>query len=595
MSNPSETKLRHYQVDALQGIMDAFADNDSTLLVCPTASGKTTIFVEAIKHFPIGRILILAHRQELIFQASARVKRMLGIDAEVEMGDAVAESSAVLGSRVVISTVQTQLAGERMRRFKPTDFRLCILDEAHHYAAPSFKRVLDYYRQNPDLKILGVTATPDRADEKALGAVFQSVAYANYQIIDGIEDGYLVPIRQRMVTVHGLDYSKISTTAGELNGAELRDVLEQEEHLHRFAQGIIEAAMDLGPGTLTPLVGLADAELQKAMAERLGFSAMKTTLVFTRFVHQAERLSEICNRWLHGCADWLCGKTPKDKREEMLKKYAAGAFHILCNVNVLSEGADEPRISVVVMAAPTKSRARYSQQVGRGLRPLAEIADALSHAETREDRLALIAGSGKQTCSILDFVGNSGRHHLMTTADILGGKPLDGAVSRRARELLEDGEEDPAAAAEQAQREAEAESLAELMAEKRRKDDEDRRRNLRVAANYSITEADPFGGTPITPWKEKPATMGKMASEKQMAFVRRFYPKVEHPELLTARESAQLIVEKMKEWKNKPIGPSDGMARILKQRGYDPDQMTFAQAKAEIGKIAIAEGWERRA
>ena len=100
-----------------------------------------------------------------------------------------------------------------MSKFDPQRFGVLIIDEAHHATSPSYRRVIDYYRTNPALKVLGVTATPDRADEEALGQVFQSVAF-DYEVLDAIHDGWLVPIEQQMVHVEGLDYSSIRTTAG---------------------------------------------------------------------------------------------------------------------------------------------------------------------------------------------------------------------------------------------------------------------------------------------------------------------------------------------------------------------------------------------
>jgi superfamily II DNA or RNA helicase len=145
-------------------------------------------------------------------------------------------------SLCVVSTIQTQIAGRRgrMNRFDPFKFDLLVIDEAHHSTAGSYRKVIDYYRQNPNLKVLGVTATPDRADEEALGQVFESVAY-DYEILDAINDGWLVPINQQMVTIDGLDFSAIRTTAGDLNGADLAKVMEAEKNLH----GIVSATLEI--------------------------------------------------------------------------------------------------------------------------------------------------------------------------------------------------------------------------------------------------------------------------------------------------------------------------------------------------------------
>jgi superfamily II DNA or RNA helicase len=115
------------------------------------------------------------------------------------MGEYRANTYGAFRSKIIVGTIQTQIAGRagkrRMTKFNPDEFSLLIIDEAHHSAAKSYRRVIDYYRQNPNLKVLGVTATPDRMDEKALGQIFESVAY-EYDILDSINDGWLVPISQ---------------------------------------------------------------------------------------------------------------------------------------------------------------------------------------------------------------------------------------------------------------------------------------------------------------------------------------------------------------------------------------------------------------
>jgi superfamily II DNA or RNA helicase len=209
------------------------------------------------------------------------------------MADSWAEADGQWPDRIVISTVQTQIAGQnggRMTRFRPADFATVIVDEAHHAPARTYKRILEHYTQNPDCRVLGVTATPDRLDEKALGQIFDTVAY-DYEIPDAIADGWLVPIQARAVEVDGLDLSHVRTTAGDLNGADMARVLEEEQVLHEMAQPIVE------------------------------LSAGKRTLVFVATVVQAERMAEVLNRHDHGIAQWVCGKTPKVERRALLRDY----------------------------------------------------------------------------------------------------------------------------------------------------------------------------------------------------------------------------------------------------------------------------------
>ena len=200
-------KLRPYQSAASDAIFKEWQDNDSTLVVMPTGGGKTVLFADVIRRVFPRRALVIAHREELIFQARDKIERVTGLKADVEMGESRADAGLFGPARVVVSTIQTQCSGGdgggRMSKFDPSQFGLLIIDEAHHATSPSYRRVIDYYRSNPALKVLGVTATPDRADEQALGQVFQSVAF-DYEVLDAIHDGWLVPSSSRWCMLRGL-------------------------------------------------------------------------------------------------------------------------------------------------------------------------------------------------------------------------------------------------------------------------------------------------------------------------------------------------------------------------------------------------------
>ena len=282
---------------------------------------------------------------------------------------------------------------------------MLIIDEAHHATSPSYRRVIDYYRTNPALKVLGVTATPDRADEEALGQVFQSVAF-DYEVLDAIHDGWLVPIEQQMVHVEGLDYSSIRTTAGDLNGGDLAAVLEAEKNLQQMASA------------------------------SLAIIGQRRALVFTASVKAAEMTAEILNRHRPGMAAWVCGKTDREERRRVLAEFAAGKLQVVCNCGVLTEGFDDPGVEVVIMGRPTKSRSLYSQMVGRSTRPLPGVVDG---PETAEARKAAIAASAKPSCLVVDFVGNAGKHKLITSADILGGKVSEEALERAVKRVSTGG------------------------------------------------------------------------------------------------------------------------------------------------------------
>jgi superfamily II DNA or RNA helicase len=201
--------LRNYQRAASDATFAEWKDNPSTAVVLPTGCGKTILFADVIRRCSPKRAMVIAHREELIWQAKDKIQRTTGLACEIEMGNFKAQADLFGKASVIISTVQTQTSGGdgggRMGKFDPMQFGVLIIDECHHATSKSYRKIIDYYRTNPDLRILGVTATPDRADEEALGQVFQSVAY-DYEILDAINDGWLVPIEQQMVNIEGLDF-----------------------------------------------------------------------------------------------------------------------------------------------------------------------------------------------------------------------------------------------------------------------------------------------------------------------------------------------------------------------------------------------------
>lgn len=368
-------KLREYQQKAIDSIVAEWSGgNKSTLLVLPTGTGKTVVFAGVIRKLFPKRAMVLAHREELIFQAREKIQKVTGLRADIEMGAYKATMETDMfhpRSPVIVSTIQTHIAGGdgggRMTKFNPMDFGLLIVDEAHHGTASSYKRVIDYYRQNPNLVVLGVTATPDRADEEALGQIFDTVAY-DYEILDAIRDGWLVPIEQQMVSVDGLDFSSIRTTAGDLNGADLAEVMESEKNLH----GIAGATIDI-------------------VGQRRGIG-------FASSVEQARQLAEIFNRHKSGMASWVCGKTDKDDRKRIIADFAAGKIQFVWNCGVFTEGFDDSGVDVISMARPTKSRALYGQMAGRATRPHESIAHQLNNLPVAALRRGMIARSCKPSC-----------------------------------------------------------------------------------------------------------------------------------------------------------------------------------------------------
>lgn len=553
-------QLRPYQQQAVDAILADLADAESTLLVCATGLGKTVTFAHVAKHFsPLGRVLVLAHREELIHQAADKLARITGESPDIEMADLWADRPNMHGhrSRCVVSSIQTQISGMggkgRMSRFSPSEFSLVIVDEAHHAVADSYKRVLAHYQQNPELKILGVTATPDRADEMALGQIFSRVAFV-YEINDGIRDGWLVPITQRSVIVEGLDFSGCRTTAGDLNGADLAALMEYESNLHGIAHPTFELAGD------------------------------RRTLVFAASVAHAERLCEIFNRHRPNSARFVCGTTDDVVRKQTLRDYRAGAFQFLCNVGVFTEGFDEPGIQVVAVARPTKIRALYCQMIGRGTRPLDGLVDPYPTASLRR---AAIEGSGKPCLEVLDFVGNSGRHKLITTADILGGEYPDEVVNiARARAERTAAAVDMRKLLEQVADELERQREA---AEKRRQASQANRAKLVAKASYSTEIVNAFDVLDLRPHRERGWDKGRKPTEKQLELLRRFG--LQNVAELSFSHASQLIGGMLERARAKRC--TFKQARLLKRFGY-PVDCSVHEANRIIDAIA-ANGWKRPA
>lgn len=544
--------LRDYQQAASDSVFFEWKEVDSTLVVFPTGGGKTVLFADVIRRSFPRKAMVLAHREELIWQARDKIQRATGLTCEIEMGDYRAQDGGLFGrSSVVVSTIQTQCAGGdgggRMAKFDPNQFGVLIIDEAHHACSPSYRRVIDYYRTNPKLKVLGVTATPDRADEAALGQVFQSVA-ADYEILDAIHDGWLVPIEQQMVNVDGLDFSSIRTTAGDLNGADLAAVMEAEKNLQGMAAPSLE------------IIG------------------NKRALVFTSSVKCAETISEIFNRHKSGIASWVCGKTPKDERRKILADFSTGKIQIVCNCGVLTEGFDDPGVEVVIMGRPTKSRSLYSQMVGRSTRPLSGIVDG---PETPEARRLAIAESSKPNCLVVDFVGNSGKHKLVTSADILGGKVSDEAIERAIKKAKATGK--PTRMSEAL---AEQEELIKQEREDKRLQEEARRARLTAKAKYSVQSIDPFDVLEIQPVKDRGWDDGKSLKESWAEQLRK--NGIVPEDRSYGQNMAILKTLWTRQRENKCTFKQ---AKILKKYGYSGDA-SFDEARATIDAI-VANGWKR--
>lgn len=562
--------LRPYQVEAATAINNCLSNGSrSTLSVLPTGCGKTELGLNIADEWPQGDVLWLAHRQELIYQPADRWRRLTGEDAEIEMGEFRASNTRNRG-RLVCASVQTLTREKRIKSLfqDPKRVGLIVVDEAHHSTTPSYTKILEYL-DHPDLRILGLTATPDRADEAALGSVYDSVSF-EYPLLDpaggpsAIGDGWLVNIDQEYLVVDELDFSEVASKGGDFVDAQLERVMLLEKSLHKIA---------------TPTFELADG---------------KQTLLFTAGIDQAARLTEIFCRHEANCAMALASRIPddyrevdfmidsgnKDLRRHYLRRFEQGKFHILSNMGVLTEGYDCPSIRFISVARPTRSRSLYSQLVGRGTRVLPDTIEGWSgngefwRLGTADERKAAIAESQKKNLLVADFVGAS-NHSLICSADILGGRYPDEVVARAKKKLADNGsgntQELLAESAEEIKREIEA------------------RKSIRAKATYERQKRDPLFSLGLVPTREPGWHKGRTPTQKQKAALRKFgIPEstIDDSSFWQATQILDNLISRI----DKGLATFK-QAKLLQRFGYSGD-VSFQEASATIDRI-VKNNWRR--
>ena len=320
--------LRPYQQQARERIHAEWENGHTrTLLVLPTGTGKTIVFASvAADQVRAGhRVLILAHRGELLEQAADKLQRSTGLVSAVEKADATCLNTWF---RVVVGSVQTLQRTARLERFPHDYFGTIIIDEAHHAITDGYRRILDYFDH---ARVLGVTATPDRGDMRNLGEVFDSLAF-EYKLTDAIKEGYLCRIMAQTIPLK-LDISSVTMSGGD------------------YAVGDLGTALD--------------PYLEQIAAEMAQRCKGRKTVVFLPLIKTSQKFRDLLNS--HGfCAAEVNGQSTD--RKEVLADFDAGKYNVLCNSMLLTEGWDCPSVDCVVVLRPTKVRSLYSQMVGRGTR-----------------------------------------------------------------------------------------------------------------------------------------------------------------------------------------------------------------------------------
>lgn len=319
--------LRPYQVECVSKIEESFLEFNRVLVTLFTGAGKTIIFSEiANKYIKNGKkVLVLAHREELLDQAADKMMKFHGVDFTlIKAGKEYDESKMFQ-----IGSVQSLCKEDRLNKFDKDYYGLIIVDEAHHCMADTYQVIFKYFKS---AKVLGVTATPNRSDGKKLAKFFETTAY-EYKMEDGIRDGWLSSVIMRTGNVN-IDLSKVRTVAGDFIINELDDAITRE--FNKISKYI------------------------KAKLEH-----RKRILIFTPRIASAEVLAEVLKR--DGLnAEFVSGASKN--RKEITEKFKSGDIRIICNSMLYTEGFDCPEVDCIINLRPTQSKGLFTQMLGRGTR-----------------------------------------------------------------------------------------------------------------------------------------------------------------------------------------------------------------------------------
>lgn len=512
-------ELRPYQQEAKEAIFEQW-DNGikKTLLVLPTGCGKTIVFAKVTEDCVRrgNRVLILAHRGELLEQASDKIRKFTGLGCAMEKAE---ESCQGSWFRVVVGSVQTLMREKRLGQFPADCFQTIIIDEAHHCISDSYQRVLKHF---PEAQVLGVTATPDRGDMRNLGAYFESLAY-EYTLPKAIKEGFLSPIKALTLPLK-IDMANVSVQAGDFKASDIGTALDP--YLHSIAE-----------------------EMKKYCLE-------KKTVVFLPLVKTSQKFRDILNE--NGFQAAEVNGDSQD-RAEILEAFEKGAYNVLCNSMLLTEGWDCPSVDCVVVLRPTKVRSLYCQMVGRGTR----------------------LSPGKEHLLLLDFLWHTERHELCHPASLICDSE---EVAKKMTENLEkaagypvDIEEAEHTAAEDviAQRE---EALAKQLAEMKK-----RKKKLVDPLQFemSIQAEDLSGYVPAFGWEMAPPSESQKKTLEKLGIL---------PDEIDNAGKASRLLERLDKRRKEGL-TTPKQIRFLENRGFQHvGTWQFDVAKNLIDRIA-ANGW----
>lgn len=422
-------QLRPYQKEAVDAVLEEWANGVAkTLLVLPTGCGKTVVFAKVAEACvgSGGRVLVLAHRAELLEQAADKIEKVTGLGCAVEKAEQTAEGTWF---NITVGSVQS-FNPARLERISPNTYTHIIIDEAHHTLAATYMRILSHFSGS---RVLGVTATADRGDQRELGSVYQTLAY-EMSLPRAVREGWLCRIKAQTIPLR-LEISHRGS--GDFTSEECATALDP--YLEQIAHELSERCRGRKTVCFLPLI--ATARKFCAILRQCGFDAME---VNGESDNRADTL-----QWFHdakpGC--------------------------VLCNAMLLTEGWDEPSADCICVLRPTKVRALYAQMVGRGTR----------------------LSPGKQDLLLMDFLWMTSRHELCRPVHLVCENP---DIQERIAEILQEETQQGAKDLLESEAVAEGKAVEERESKLARELEEQKRKEARLVDPLQFERSTQTDSTP---------------------------------------------------------------------------------------------------
>ncbi|MEM9752576.1 MAG: DEAD/DEAH box helicase family protein [Planctomycetota bacterium] len=556
---------RPYQVEDIAAAQGAWqAGKRAILYRAATGLGKaTTLGTICAVHRTTERVLVIVDSVKLAKQLRQTVGRQIGWLPGL-VGGGVFDR---LDSRVVVAVAQSLYSkGDdgltRVERvFDPTDFGMVLIDECESALADEYAGLARHFLNgNPELDMLGCTATPIRGDGVGMGALFDHVVEEEGPLNRGplwaFQNGWLVPPKQKWVRC-SVDFSTLKprrNDAGEVDFSDkqLAKTLADEKHLIEMAQGVIAAAGD------EPCI-----------------------VICPNSTDICDNIADYLNGQREGCASAVHGNTKTCRNpEDVMAAHRRGKFQFLCGVNMLTKGYDDPRIRSVFILRPTRSQRLFQQIIGRAFRPDFSIARDLGQCDDPAQRRSIIAASDKPHCNVYCLVGVSPDARDMTIADMLMGR-LTAEEMSRVKEKMLDGVGDGIDAPER--------NVGEVVADVKKEIRDEREASARRRAQFEQATAD------IRDMDDAPGSMPRPAKKKgSYDLLARLGYKDHELDCMGEDEAGRLAQMEMSRIKSNPQMSSKGQRRLLEKRGlseFEVMAMTKADASRVINHISKSERW----